>query len=603
MFYSMMGLIPYLIVLIVIGLIIYGVVAWRRREPGPIEVDPGIGTVRRLYFYTVSFVSLMMATNGVVLLLWFVFRGIFQGVSVSSSNAVLAGGVSLIVVGLPLWLFHWRLIQRYVGEMPVETRSVLRKFYMYLVLAVGSVHIVVLSVLVLLWIFGMDTVNAYVWSALVIWVPVWAFHWLIEQGEGQSTSDTLGVRRLYVYVASLLTLIMLASGTGMIAFFIIQDGYEALTSASIAISGDRGIWSSGFKTSLAVAIVGGLVWPMHWFYIARNDVGSALRQVYLYIFAVLGGVVTVLTALGIILNGFLVWLLGAADSTAASHFDFLPGAIASIAVGVGLWAYHWMVVQKEAEVSPKETLDARRAYVYLMSGIGLAALAIGIVLLVGTTLELIGDSLSQVIGGKTGLRRETLATSITLLAIGGPLWGSYWRSAQRLVGEGTSAEAYALPRRIFVFAALGIGVLSLLGSVSTALFMFLNDLLAGRISAGTFDDLIVPISIIVSAIIFVPYYWSVYKQDRQGEPDAEQAPVVRKEVTVLVAAGGEDLVSRLQAALGYRVSGAQWADADAGAASLSDEECRQLASRVADAPGSRVMVIPDGSGVRVVSYR
>jgi hypothetical protein len=152
---------------------------------------------------------------------------------------------------------------------------------------------------------------------------------------------------------------------------------------------------------------------------------------------------------------------------------------------------------------------------------------------------------------------------------------------------------------------LGAGVLSLLGSGSTLLFLFLRDLLEGNLSIGTIDNLIDPIAIIVTAIIFVPYYWNVYKQDRESAspaPGAAETPVARKDVTVLVAPGGDDMVRRLQSALGYRVNRARWNDADATVAALSDEECNRLASQVASASGRRVMIIPGSSGVRVVSY-
>lgn len=595
-----------LVFLIIIGLIIYGVVAWRRREHVA-EIDPGIGTVRRLYFYAVAFVALMMAANGVVLLVRFVLDGLFGGTLVSSSNAMLAGGVSLTAVGLPLWIFHFRLIQRYVREIQVESRSLLRKLYMYLTMAVSGALIINSAVQLLRWAFGAGDFSGYHGGAVIIWAAVWAFHWRIEEAEGQATPDTLGVRRLYLYMASLATLAMLSFGVGRIAYLVLLEGYDALTSATILLSDDTGLWRPALRGALAVGIVGGLTWGLHWLYLARRDFGSALRQLYLYIFAILGGVITILTALAVALSGVLIWLLGGADDAAALHFRFLPGVVATLAVGVALWVYHWTVVQREVKASPQEELDARRAYVYIVSGIGLTAMAIGVFLLVGAALDLVVDSFSQVIAGREGLRREPLAWSITLLALGGPLWGYYWASAQRLVKEGGAGETLSLARRIFVFAALGAGVLALLGSLSTALFLLLRDVLEGRLTSGTVDDLTIPIAIIVTAIIFVPYYWNVYRQDRDAvPPEARErlARPVRKEVTVLVAAG-DDVVARLQAALGYRVNVARWADADAATMSLSDDDCRQVASRVAAAPGRRVMVIPEGAGgagMRVVSY-
>lgn len=602
MLFFLAGFLPYLVVLIVIGVLIYGVMAWRRRENVP-EVDPGIGTVRRVYFYIVAFAALMMTANGVVLLVRYVLDGLFGGPVVSSSSGWLAGGVSLTVVGLPLWAFHWRLIQRYLGELPVESRSLLRKLYIYLVMVVSGGLVIVSAVQLLRWAFGTIDFSAYHWGAIVIWGAVWAFHWRIEEAEGQPTSDAVGVRRLYLYAASLATLVMLSFGIGRVAYLILLGGYEALTFASVLLTQDAGLWRPALRGALAIGIVGGLFWGLHWFYLARRDFGSALRQVYLYLFAILGGVVTILTALAVALSGVLVWLLGAADDPAAMHFRFLPGVIASLAVGVGLWAYHWMVVQKEAQVSPQEAKDARRAYVYIVSGIGLAAMAIGVFILVGTALDLILDSVTQVIAGRESLRLQPLAGSITLLALGAPLWGYFWVFAQRMVRDGGTEETHTLARRIFVFAALGAGVLSLLGSVSTTLFLFLRDLLEGRLSTGTIDELTVPIAIIVTAIIFVPYYWNVYRQDRDAGPQNAKARPVRKDVTVLTATGGDELVVRLEAALGYRVTTARWADADSAPTSLSDDECRQVASRVDAAPGRRVMVIPDRAGLRVVSYR
>ena len=62
------ALIPPTLFVILLVVAIYGIAAWRRRRVDD-EADPGIGTVRRLYFYIVSFVALMMASNGIVLLI------------------------------------------------------------------------------------------------------------------------------------------------------------------------------------------------------------------------------------------------------------------------------------------------------------------------------------------------------------------------------------------------------------------------------------------------------------------------------------------------------------------------------------------------------
>ena len=84
-------------------------------ETDPFEqVDPGIGTARRVYFYVVSFVALMMAANGVVQIVQYLLESLFGSDVLSPSQTRLAVGASLAIVGLPLWLVHWRIVQWHV---------------------------------------------------------------------------------------------------------------------------------------------------------------------------------------------------------------------------------------------------------------------------------------------------------------------------------------------------------------------------------------------------------------------------------------------------------------------------------------------------------
>ena len=151
-------------------------------------------------------------------------------------------------------------------------------------------------------------------------------------------------------------------------------------------------------------------------------------------------------------------------------------------------------------------------------------------------------------------------------------------------------------------------MLALLGSVSALLFIFLRDAIdGGGISAATFRDGAPAIDIIAAVVVFLPYHWLVYEQDRQAEPEEELAPtprpVVRKEVAVLAMDAGDPFLARLEAALGYPVVVHRWADPDARTPDLTVEECEQLVETIASAAGDRVLVIPDQGGVRVLSYR
>ena len=619
------GIFGSLIPLALIGLIVYGIIVWRRRasasEPAP-QDDPGIGTVRRLYFYFVAFVSLMMSATGIVMIIQFILDSIAGGAVISDSNVRLAAGVSLLVVGAPLWYFHWRYIQRVVAEQPVETRSILRKLYIYITLLVAGSILIYTALDLLNWILRTEDFSGYNPAAIAVWGVVWAFHWLVEEQESQPTLEARAIRRLYIYIASLAGLVMLSLGAGRVIYFILLEGYNALASTPL-LGGDSGLWRPALREMLSVAIVGALVWPLHWLYIARRDFDSVLRQIYLYIFAILGGVMITLSALGIIIHELLIWIIGGitADTT-AQHFEFLPGSVATLAVGAALWAYHWYRVRHKADVSATPPLASRRAYTYILTAIGTGALAVAIFMLVSAVLKLIIGSFSDVLIG-SDVWKSPFANIVTLAILGAPLWAYYWQNIQRRTVELDTDERQSTSRRIFLFAALGIGVVALLGSVSALLFFFLRDLLEVSLSLGTLNDMVEPVAIIAAAATFLPYYWAIYRHDQDALPDAVPEPppasparpesveglapdriggqAVHKPVTLLTGDDGV-LAAQLNAALGYEVTALPWADLAAATPTLTDEDCAQLAQTIADAPGAYILLIPDGARLRVLSH-
>ena len=600
-------LIPPLIVLALIGLVIWAIVGWRRRAADAAP-DPGIGTSRRLYFYVVSLAALMMAVNGLVQVVRFLLDNQFGPDVISGGDPGPALGASLIIVGFPLWAFHWRLIQRHVAELPVERRSVLRKGYIYVVLGVAAALVIVSLVEVLRWLFGGEAFNGYHWAVAIVWPAVWAFHWRIETAEGQPSEKTRTVRRLYLYLISLVGLVMLAVGAFRIVGFILLEGYDALLSVPVILPSDAGVWRPAMRSVASLALVGGAAWASHWLVLSRGDGRSALRQVYLYMFAILGGVVSTLVALGFLIFGALAWLLGVPSiESATDHFRFLPAAVAGLSVGVALWAYHWATARGEAGAYEQEALGAERAYAYILSALGLGALVVAVGVLVNTALATLIESSRPLVAGED-LWREPIALSIALAILGGSTWGYFWTGAQRRVSAGDSGERSSAARRVFMYAALGVGMLALLGSFSGLLFVFLRDLLDGEVATQTFRDAKPALNILVAVAVFLPYYWLVYRQDRREELEDEQAtgpqPVrpTRKYVTVLATDDGAPFVGMLETALGYPVSVRRWADSEAHTPQLTPQECGELAARIAAAAGRSVLVIPDDEGIRALSY-
>jgi len=596
---------PFLIPVVILAAAVYSIVRHQRLERRFGVTDPGIGTVRRLYFYTVAFASLVMAANGVVQIVRYTLESLFGGDVISASQSGLAGGMSLTLVGLPLWLFHWRMVQRHVGETPMETRSLVRKFYFYLVLGVSVGLLIASSVELLRWAFRLEGFKGWPWGSMLIWGAVWVFHWRMESDEGQTNDETMSIRRIYLYAVSLAGIVMGASGLGMVAHVVLSGGYDALIARTVLLSDESGLWRESMRGALAQALLGGMAWGVHWLYFARDDRLSLLREAYIYLFAILGGVVTSLVSAGIIIFGVLTWITAVpTNDVAAVHFRFFPAALSSLIVGAGIWGYHWSIARQEAQAAGAGLWSARRTYGYILAAVGLGALAIGVARLVNTVLTVITESGLPRLAGQD-LWREPITLSVTLFVLGAPLWGYYWTTIQRRLEEGGAPERASGERRVFIFAALGVGVVALLIAASALLFFLFRDALAESLSRETLRDARPSIDTIVAVAIFLPYYWLVYRKDQRDELETAQTEGdrrPRKAVSILVNDGGAAFVRDLEVTLGYGVDVFRWVDPDARLPLLNAVERDELAQRIHDAAGRNVLLVPTGTAVRVLSY-
>ncbi len=593
--------IPGLLVLAVFGTILYGLVTLARKRRGFQEIDPGIGTVRRLYFYVVSFVALMMAASGVVVTALFVLDSIFVNSTILGNTGRLATGLSLVIVGLPLWVIHWRIVARYVAELPVEARSLLRKTYIYIVLGVSAALFIGSAVSVLSFLLGSMENSNYSWATLFVWAVVWAFHWRMESGEGQPTPETRTVRRLYIYIMAMTLLSASAFGAAHLIHGILQEAYSSLTSEAVIVLSSERLWTEDTQQILGMVMVVVPAWIVHWFYFAKNDGGSTMRQIYIFGFVFAGSAVTILVSAGIIIFGILEWAIGLPLDSAADQFRFLPGAIASLIIAGAILGYHNAIASLEEESWMPEAWLARGAVLYASAAAGVVLTALAVGALVETVFEVVEGS-GAFSGGD--LWKDRLALTITFSVLGVPLWVYFWNAiCRRVLSEGLE-ERLTGARKIFIFGILGAGMLALLGSVSALVFIFLRELLGGQLS-NVINDARVPIVVIVPALLVLSYHWFVYREDRKFEPksEARERPFLRKKaVTVLVTGGSADFLERLEEALGYRVDLLQRLDPDSHVPEVSEEQAYVLARRIVDAVGLNVLVVPELDGVNVFSY-
>ena len=117
-----------LVPLLIIGLIVWGVVSAVRRS-GPTAQEPGIGSVRRLFFYGLAFIALMLATLGLTLIVGRLIGLVFLDEIVRGGSGQIAFGIAATVVGFPVWAFLWRAAQASIDRYPTERGTLGRKVY------------------------------------------------------------------------------------------------------------------------------------------------------------------------------------------------------------------------------------------------------------------------------------------------------------------------------------------------------------------------------------------------------------------------------------------------------------------------------------------
>ena len=368
------GIVDSFVPLLVIVGIIAAVVMLVRRRSGNGE-DPGIGTLKRLYFYGISFAALMASAVGAFLLVDSAGDALLGRDIFTRGQTQLALALALTLVGVPIWLLHWSLARRAVRQVPWETQALARRVYLYLVLAVSAAVAAFGFVALFRWWLGAHEFDGLHIALPVVWGLVWAFHWRQVDLEKHSHPADDAVGPVYVYAASLAGLVMLLVGLGVILQRLLLPAYDAmfateLLASTLLASTNAALWSDTVGTALAVAVTGGVFWWWHWHRAARpprSETATDVRQVYLYIFAILAGSATVVVSLSIVLFRLLSWAFGRPDFGGADdYFRFLPSALSALVAGGGMWGYHWAVVQQESRAIG-ELPASRRVYRYLVS--------------------------------------------------------------------------------------------------------------------------------------------------------------------------------------------------------------------------------------------
>ncbi|MBN1189109.1 MAG: hypothetical protein JXA46_05090 [Dehalococcoidales bacterium] len=560
-----------------------------------------MSSIRRVYFYIVSLVSLGISAAGARILLSLLFDLIFSRSSLISQPAFvqqqLSLGIAMLVIGCPLWFFFWRGIQTNAAGNRTETGSLMRQIYLKLVLIVTSLMALFASEGFLSWLLAglpsWQTAGGSNLATLIVVAAIWYYHWKVSESEGQPSPAAQTLRRWYIYIASGWGLVQTVVG-------IIQVVHAG--SISLLVRGpslvSATVWSGDMQNSISWILLGGLFWAFHWFKMSRGDFDSVLRQVYIYLLAITGSSITGIVALVMALFYIFVWVLGAADS-GGSYFQFLGWAIPTVVAAAAVWSYHQAMAWEEAVHQKERRLSSRRVHLYIMSFLGLGAMVAGLVLLLGIPLQLAVNSIQPPLAVEPGWWQKQVSLFLALLITAFPLWWIYWKQVIRLADRRGVEEWRARSRRTYLYVIIGASIIALAADLVNIFYQILSAGLSGGYNAGVLRSTSWSIQSLVVAVPLLVYHWKIARDDQRRGAEKIAG---HKAVTVLAGREAKLVVSRLEEGLGYKISVLQSDGPETDPPVLTEGDLKGLVEKIESASSARVMVVISEGRIAVIPY-
>ena len=211
----------------------------------------------------------------------------------------------------------------------------------------------------------------------------------------------------------------------------------------------------------------------------------------------------------------LSWLLGAATERAALHFEDMPAALVIASIGAVGWALfrHRTLTEAVGEYAT----PVRRIYDHMIAALGLTALA-------GSVLHDIQHRAGHLRRSPQRLhhRQRSMATP----GRGHTRHAHHRRSYMGVLLATSAPGLHRRPRirgdrplaQVLHIRGARRGSARLPGRGGGTLFVILRDLLDAALSVETLRDLYPAIGFTLTAALFLPYHWAIYRADQAHQP-------------------------------------------------------------------------------------
>lgn len=511
-----------------VAVIVVIVVAATRRKPGQ-PLVPGV-SLRRFFQYLLAFGLVVTTAVGASITATYLADGMRR----SGRGDLFSGVTTAVVAGLLLAGVGWWIARDL--RRPEERAAAGWRWYLALTCLVALAVTAVSSGLALDAALA-GRLDRVALAVAGVWVVVWGVHRGLERA-----TVPVADRSAHLFLGSLAGLVTMTTG---VVLTLGALGRVPLTSSALHVSG-----SSALTSGIAVLVVGLVVWAGHWLVGYRHAERRPAWLVLVLPVGVGGGTVLAVVGASRALYQALVWVIGTpVEAAAAQHFATTPTALAAAVTGAGLVAYHRAVLGGGAV-----TAEVARVHRYLVSGLALGAAAVGLGLVVAAGLGALGPS------PLLGSDRNALLAALTLLAVAGPLWWTYWRRITRSLAADPEGETESPSRRIYLVVLFGLLAVVAAGAIIVAAVQFVRELVEGASAASAVLGVRAALGVILAAGTVAWYHGLVFRADRArlaalgARPGpATDLPLVARFTRVVLVGPRDDAVTAALAATGLDV--------------------------------------------------
>lgn len=330
---------------------------------------------RRLYRYLWGLYSLGLVVGGIIEIGMYIFST--SEMIGSSPHERWVNGITLLLIGIPLWVICWRMIQNSL-EQPEEQQSYLRLGILYTLSLIGVGGVIIPLGLILHTLLRALFGEAYTMSAflqeigaplsnLIAWSGVWLYYGR-ALGSDIATLPAAprraSLRRAYAYILSFFGLVAAFVGIQMLLTFITDIVFESFVIDEVS--------RRRLAATLATLIVSAPLWLLNWRKVLleaaqTGEAGdharrSIIRKIYVYLL-IFASVIGLMAAGGNLVFELLKALLGeSADGLARTVLTLVE----LLLLFAGVLVYHWIVLRKDIHLAEKSLAERHAHYPVLI---------------------------------------------------------------------------------------------------------------------------------------------------------------------------------------------------------------------------------------------